>query len=610
MMMMLTLGLSAAMVAPPTAMDHYQRGVDHFAAGKARRAAACIRRSLKLEITPQGIGALHAVGEVLMEEGAHEAAEACWRHSLSVEPLQVGVRERLASTLKSAGRLLEAAEAMHLTLQMEEAAMDDEERGWLWTDLGALLEDIAPLPGSGPEDTVPELPVTLPALRVGGEMLTAGECYRRAIASAPQLGAAHKKYADMLVLSEGAQAAHPAFERAAALLGSTDVCCATHAFYGSATSHKRRSLPPLPQSQPAKSSVQAVALPDLIHSLPPIAPTEAGSAARAEAMAVWASDAARHFERHGVIVLPGLLDADQLSEIASACADMDTPEDIDTPEDVGDETGEILGEFDVDRELIAGDFTPETRAPDCRTHMALSVGSSRGLKRFTADLWPLLSRILQAEEAEAAVPVIGYGFMRVRPGAQSQALHKDVHGHDRHVRPDGASPAGGPRAISIQLQLTDTSRDVDRGRGNRGFGGGARRVRRKGRGVGVSGSEGKADADGVTYGSLVVLPGSHRPDATCGSEAAIRAAIARDRHIDSSSVQIDVPAGSVTIYSSRLWHRGGANTHAKRERSFAFLTLAEPDAPAPAGLIHTMAAADVGEWVVGKKGLVPRSRSD
>ena len=52
MMMMLTLGLSAAMVAPPTAMDHYQRGVDHFAAGKARRAAACIRRSLKLEITP------------------------------------------------------------------------------------------------------------------------------------------------------------------------------------------------------------------------------------------------------------------------------------------------------------------------------------------------------------------------------------------------------------------------------------------------------------------------------------------------------------------------------------------------------------------------------
>jgi hypothetical protein len=108
----------------------------------------------------------------------------------------------------------------------------------------------------------------------------------------------------------------------------------------------------------------------------------------------------------------------------------------------------------------------------------------------------------------------------------------------------------------------------------------------------------------------VVLPGSHRPDATCGSEAAIRAAIARDRHIDSSSVQIDVPAGSVTIYSSRLWHRGGANTHAKRERSFAFLTLAEPDAPAPAGLIHTMAAADVGEWVVGKKGIVPRSRSD
>ena len=76
---------------------------------------------------------------------------------------------------------------------------------------------------------------------------------------------------------------------------------------------------------------------------------------------------------------------------------------------------------------------------------------------------------------------------------------------------------------------------------------------------------------------------------------------------------VDVPAGTVTVYSSRLWHRGGANGRAEgeapgeNERAFAFLTIGEPGAPAPAGLIHTMARGDVGRWLVSSDGMVERS---
>lgn len=75
-----------------------------------------------------------------------------------------------------------------------------------------------------------------------------------------------------------------------------------------------------------------------------------------------------------------------------------------------------------------------------------------------------------------------------------------------------------------------------------------------------------------------------------------------------SVLPVEVPAGSVTLYSSRLWHRGGGHGGDEMEgqgaRRFAYLTVAEPGAPAPPGLIHTMARGDVGKWVVGEGGLV------
>jgi ectoine hydroxylase-related dioxygenase (phytanoyl-CoA dioxygenase family) len=213
------------------------------------------------------------------------------------------------------------------------------------------------------------------------------------------------------------------------------------------------------------------------------------------------------------------------------------------------------------------------------------VGGEAGkvLSPLIARLWPLLAIILQAE----AAPLVGAGFMRVGPGAAGQELHKDVHGHDRHggVAARGAEAGeagvggaggagvmgelvGGARAVSIQLQLSDTTAQP-------------------------------------CMGSLEVLPGSHRPDAARARPEQIKRAV-KEPTPSSGVLAVAVPAGSVTLYSSRLWHRGGAN-RGDRERTFCFLTVSEPDAPAPAGLIHTMERDEVGGWMLDHRGLQARS---
>merc|ERR1712224_784446 len=95
-------------------------------------------------------------------------------------------------------------------------------------------------------------------------------------------------------------------------------------------------------------------------------------------------------------------------------------------------------------------------------------------------------------------------------------------------------------------------------------------------------------------GSLDLLPGSHRPDAVRGQPAQIENAV---KDPASVVVPVAVPAGTVTLYSSRLWHRGSENL-SDRERIFCFLTVMEADSPAPPGLIHTMSREDVGMWIV------------
>ena len=131
-----------------------------------------------------------------------------------------------------------------------------------------------------------------------------------------------------------------------------------------------------------------------------------------------------------------------------------------------------------------------------------------------------------------------------------------------------AALVGGARAVSIQLQLSDTTAQP-------------------------------------CMGSLEVLPGSHRPDAARARPEQIKRAV-KEPTPSSGVLAVAVPAGSVTLYSSRLWHRGGAN-RSDRERTFCFLTVSEPDAPAPAGLIHTMERDEVGGWMLDHRGLQARS---
>ena len=554
------LATAHAMGATP-ALEHLATGVAHLTSGRLLRAAVWMRRSLEADTSdnPEALGAMNAVGEELMEQGLLGAAEACWRCSLEVDAFQVGVGERLAFTLRLNGRLHEAANALRETLDMP-LLDDEEEKCWLWLDLGAMLEDIAPVPGAGPEVILGGHARPVNTVDVGGEELTAEACYRHAIALAPSVGEAHKRLADVLVLTEDAHAAHPSYKRAATL-NPTDICCATHCHYRAATSAHRQALAAIPFD----AASGRVHLEELQHALPPVASAEAGLSAEAES---WAISAAAHFERHGVIVLPGMLDEEQLATLSDAVL----------PPDAG--TGDAdVGEDDHD------DFTAETREADCRTHRALALAGEPAvvetLSVVTAALWPLLARALQVDTrtADQPIPLIGAGHMTVSPGAKAQLLHKDVHGHDRFDlaaagEADTPGSGGGPRAVSLQLQLTDTLRHGD------------------------------PDA---SLGSLEVLPGSHRPDAAMGSEEAIRAALEGD---EPSIVPVDVPAGSVTLYSSRLWHRGGANGHTDRKRAFAFLTVGEPEVPAPPGLIHTMTSDDVGRWVARPEGLLEVERAE
>ena len=263
------------------------------------------------------------------------------------------------------------------------------------------------------------------------------------------------------------------------------------------------------------------------------------------------SKMAAAFERDGVMVLPGLV----------------SPRDCDAILQVVEETiskGQAMSET---AETL--DFTDETRAAANRLHFSLPLRGNHtdAVSDLFGTLYPLLARILQCSEDK--IPLLGSGFMRTSPRAKGQQLHKDVHHYDRHLPMDGMpAVTSDPRCVSIQLQLSDTS------------------------------------AGAGAMGSLEVLPGSHRPDAPNGRPATIEKAVNDPLVRDNGVIPIDVPAGTVTIYSSRLWHRGGSNDSNDSARTFAFFTLVEPNCLAPPGLIHTMERQDIGGWRVSSDGLL------
>ena len=503
------------------------------------------------EINESLLRNLNAIASSLLEEHeAFEEAAQLFHYSLILED-NVAVQERLAACYRFLNQHRECAQELYGILQTLGKDGDPETLSWLYLDLGHSLEEAQPLPGSGSkwdEIITEESNVKGVALEVedGGQIkeieLTPFECYRKSIQLDPSNGMAHKRLADALAILGQKEEALAEFTLASNLLAE-DICCATHVHYDQQS--KPRNLDALPMA-PAK--ISKVTLEDLCWD-----PAALKNEEETPSMAA-------SFERDGVLVFPGLLSAAECNALAR------------TVSDVANEAHE------------ATDFTMETRAPSQRTHMALPLeNASEGLSKVLDKLYPLLSNILQCQKSDSdhdhedeSIPLIGAGFMKTGPGAQQQTLHKDVHHYDRHSNvsgmPSKASPdMGGPRCLSIQIQLTDTT-TADKKEG------------------------------GPSMGSLEVLPGSHRPDASNGSPILIDKAVQDGQGV----IAINVPPGSVTIYSSRLWHRGGSND-SEEERTFCFLTVTEPDSAAPPGLIHTMIKKDIGNWVVTRNGLEARN---
>ena len=220
---------------PRDPVAHYQLGLAQLDSGSAAAAAASFRSSLELgyleDMTAwclgpndDPLGPYHAAADALLEAEEFAAAEACYRYSLQLNGQNVAVRERLAATLRLSGRLAEAADELHDTLSLL-AEEDEEVRCWLLLDLGAVIEDLAPIAGTGadwPSTTAAGTSSTgtssksvtsggaAPAVRVGSlgpERLSAEECYRRAVRLDPEAGEAHKRLADVLAYARGAATA-------------------------------------------------------------------------------------------------------------------------------------------------------------------------------------------------------------------------------------------------------------------------------------------------------------------------------------------------------------------------------------------------------------------
>ena len=608
----------------------FTSGVDLLNKGKAASAADALRQSLSLNPTPDAFSAYIATADLLFENGDYSMASSCYRHSLTLNTLvdadDVGLRERLAASLRGMGHVREAAALLHETLGSV-PEQEAETRSWLWLDLGSMIEEIAPVPGTGPEYPVTRLD-ELPSVWLGAgprrESLTAAACYRRAIDGVTVAGCgdsssgedpseggirsgmsddslrssasvsrqdsghelrgeAHKRLADVLVAAHGAAAGASPFATAAALLPN-DICCATHVQYGLGVSCDMRQALPLP---PAQSVIPT--LPDrnlgsgsAIPAMP--APATWLASPSLAALAVeptgngWEARAGLTFEREGAVVLPRLISAASIETLKAAVEAAIRPCE--------------------EMEEASHDLTAETREAAYRTHRALPIGKGHArepIDSICRTLYPLLASILQLSDG-ASLPLIGCGFMAIEPGARAQELHKDVHGHDRHESLHGHPAGGSPRAVSIQIQLTDTTDDVDADVG------GAGRVEDLVDGGHVGGEGAAHSHSQLSRGSLEVLPASHRPDAANGLPDRISMAIESGEATDGAIVPIAVPAGTVSLYSSRLWHRGGAN-RSERRRIFCFLTVMEPHSPAPPGLIHTMRREEVGLWAIDEHGL-------
>eukprot|EP00967_Tisochrysis_lutea_P111281 scaffold174812_cov35-Tisochrysis_lutea.AAC.3 len=426
---------------------------DHLEAGDLSSAASFLMRSLQLERDDDMLEVLSGVASALSSAGEHDTALHSLRFALEFEPHDVSLQEALVIALRRANRLREAAESCY---SMIENSVETSESCWLYHHLGGVLQELVPLPGTGLdwEQFDPDAP--LPTIQLGqgsAELLSAEDCYRRAIQLHPSCGLVHKRLAELLSQTRGAEAAVEAWSKAACLLPE-DICCATHHFYGAPAPRRRpppalthtfeRDMPNYDGNTNADLVLEdrQTYLRSLHHAAMPVLSDLSVDPHSDD----WEERAAAIFEEWGVVVLPRLLTEEECTVLKAAVEAADASD-------------------------LTTDLTSDTRDPKARVHKALPLGRNAldedgasiaearsTVSRALATLYGILARVLSCDKGDR-IPLLGAGWMRVSPGATDQPLHKDVRGFDRHmaVPPFVAECDDASRAVSIQLQLTDTA---------------------------------------------------------------------------------------------------------------------------------------------------------
>ena len=151
-------------------------------------------------------------------------------------------------------------------------------------------------------------------------------------------------------------------------------------------------------------------------------------------------------------------------------------------------------------------------------------------------LGPLLRR---ASGARDAARLIECGFLSSEPGARAQAFHADTT--------PPAMRACEARTIKVQLALVEVEADM---------------------------------------GPLEVMPRTHLlPEPANGT------ADGGGVGAGTEAVAFLVSPGDVTIYSTNVQHRGGANTGSRSRPTFHIAVIG--DGAAPTGLPYTVLAADI-----------------
>lgn len=186
--------------------------------------------------------------------------------------------------------------------------------------------------------------------------------------------------------------------------------------------------------------------------------------------------------------------------------------------------------------------SPTIRSPACRELRGVPVADAREVLELVGrQLAPFLREALRHERQQ----LLECNTLVTQPGAKDQAWHTDVSVHDE-------------RFVAAQIALGPVA---------------------------------------ANQGALEVVPGTHLNAGLShgGRLSGSSGGGSQEEEMAARGVRVAVPAGSVTLYSPRLIHRGSANTH-MAERCSLTLTLLAEGGMLPPGIPYTMEAADAFSW--------------